>query len=189
MHVHRLQPQHVPLLQASPRALSPALGCVLVAAANGVEAGVVPMDAALHRGLCAPADLQAALAHPGARYGGSSARAAVNSADGLSESPGESRTRLLLSALGVEVRAQVELRDAEGLIGRVDFLVGERVVVEFDGAVKYEGADGREALLREKRREERLRDAGFRVVRVTWGELARPAALLARVRAALARAV
>lgn len=61
-------------------------------------------------------------------------------------------------------------------------------MVEFDGAVKYEGLDGKRALAEEKRREERLRDAGFRIVRVTWDELARPALLLARVRVNLAAA-
>jgi very-short-patch-repair endonuclease len=188
VHVHRLQPHHVPLLEFRPRALPPALACVLVAAASGVEAGVVSMDAALHREACTPKDLEAALAHPGTRYGRPSARAAVARADGLSESPGESRTRLLLSTLGVEVRSQVDIRDATGFIGRVDFLVAGRVVVEFDGAVKYAGADGQEALLREKRREERLRDAGYRVVRITWDELSRPAALLARITAAVALA-
>lgn len=40
--------------------------------------------------------------------------------------------------------------------------------------MKYSGADGRQALVAEKRREDRLRDLGFQVVRVTWAELDRP---------------
>jgi very-short-patch-repair endonuclease len=80
------------------------------------------------------------------------------------------------------------VHDGAGFVGRVDFLVAGRVVVEFDGAVKYEGAEGRAALVREKQREDRLREAGYIVIRVTWSDLDRPAVLMARVRAALARA-
>ena len=80
------------------------------------------------------------------------------------------------------------MSDDEGSIGRVDFLVGDRVVVEFDGAIKYDGLDGKRALMEEKRREERLRDAGFRVVRVTWADLTRPEVLVARIRGYLAAA-
>jgi len=47
-------------------------------------------------------------------------------------------------------------------------------VVEFDGAVKYAGADGRAALVAEKLREDRLRALGYEVVRIVWSDLARP---------------
>jgi acyl dehydratase len=47
------------------------------------------------------------------------------------------------------------------LVGRVDLLVGARVVVEFDRAVKYGGAEWRAALIAEKRREDALRVLGF----------------------------
>ena len=46
--------------------------------------------------------------------------------------------------------------------------------VEFDGAVKYSGADGRQALVDEKHREDELRRLGYRVVRLTWRDLADP---------------
>jgi very-short-patch-repair endonuclease len=74
------------------------------------------------------------------------------------------------------------------LIGRVDFLVGDRVVVEFDGMVKYGGADGREALAAEKRREDRLRTAGYEVVRLTWADLHQPEHVARAIRQAMARA-
>lgn len=188
LHVHRLAADHQHLVTAQPRAVPPAVACLQVAARDGVEAGVVALDGALHERRCGTDDLVAALAHPGLKHGIAHARAAVERADGRAESPGESRTRLVLEALGVEVRSQVDVHDAEGFVGRVDLLVGGRVVVEFDGMVKYGGIEGPYELAREKRREERLRDAGYRVVRVTWAELADPAALLARVRAALAAA-
>ena len=62
----------------------------------------------------------------------------------------------------------MRIHDGSGLIGRVDFVVGERVVVEFDGLVKYEGPQGRSALAREKAREDRLRAAGYLVLRLVW---------------------
>jgi hypothetical protein len=38
------------------------------------------------------------------------------------------------------------------MVARVDLLVGDRVVVEFDGAVKYAGDASGRALFEEKRR-------------------------------------
>ena len=109
--------------------------------------------------------------------------------DPASESVGESRTRLLLSDLGHPVRSQVRLTDAFGtVVARVDLLVGEHVVVEFDGLVKYEGAEGRSALAAEKRREDVVRSLGYEVVRLTWADLSRPRRVDALVRSAIERA-
>lgn len=72
---------------------------------------------------------------------------------------------------------------------RVDLLVDDVVIVEFDGLVKYDGAEGREALAREKLRESALVRLGFEVERVVWSDLANPAALARRIRAARARAL
>jgi very-short-patch-repair endonuclease len=108
-------------------------------------------------------------------------------ADPACESVGETRTRLLLTDHGLPVRSQVEICDeVGGLVGRVDLLVGDRVIVEFDGAVKYEGAEGRAALVAEKRREDALRALGYVVVRVTWADLASPGRLIAQIRRAMA---
>ena len=73
-------------------------------------------------------------------------------------------------------------------MARVDHLVGERVVVEFDGLVKYAGAEGRGALAAEKAREDLLRSLGYEVVRLTGADLDRPQRVDAMVRAALERA-
>jgi very-short-patch-repair endonuclease len=109
--------------------------------------------------------------------------------DPLSESVGETRTRLLLTDLGHAPRSQVRVADAAGtVVARADFLVGSRVIVEFDGLVKYSGQDGREALVAEKRREDALRALGFEIVRLTWADLDNPGRVDALVRAALARA-
>lgn len=163
---------------------------LVTTASFGVTAAVVAADAALHRGLCTLEDIAEAADRltPGLR-GRRRVRTMLVGLDPAAESPGESITRLLLTALGLPVRSQVEVRDPTGwLVGRVDFLVAGRVVVEFDGALKYGGADGREALVAEKRREDRLRALGYAVVRVTWDDLKRPELVRAQVLAALARA-
>lgn len=187
LHVHVATPEQLSAASDRPvRVVSAADACVLTAAASGFEAGVVALDAARHRHLVTPDGLTAAAALPGARYGIGTVRHAIEASDGRCESPGETLTRLVLIAAGLAVRSQVDIEDADGFVGRVDLLVGERVVVEFDGAVKYDGLDGKRELMREKRREERLRDAGYRVVRVTWADLSHPERLVRRVLAQLA---
>jgi hypothetical protein len=114
---------------------------------------------------------------------------AVGFGDGRSESVGESRLRVLLADLGLPAPVlQAEIRDAAGvLVARVDFLLARwGIVIEFDGAVKYAGT-GAEALIAEKRREDRIRDLGYEVVRVVWADLAAPAELVGRIRRAIAR--
>lgn len=168
---------------------STALADALVqhAAANGVLAGVVAMDAAVHAQVTTVDALREALERM-SRSGRRRARRAVDLVDPACESVGESRTRILLRDLEIPFRSQVRIYDGTVLVARVDFLAYARVVVEFDGMVKYEGADGREALAAEKARESRLLDLGFEVVRLTWRELDDPAAVLEKIRAASARA-
>lgn len=81
--------------------------------------------------------------------------------------------------------SQAWIVDNGTAVARVDFLFrAQRTIVEFDGAVKYEGVEGRDALFREKRREDRLRALGYQVVRLTWADLMHPE----RVRTALLEA-
>ena len=71
---------------------------------------------------------------------------------------------------------------------RLGFSDACRVVFgEADGLLKY---TDREVLVREKRREDRLREAGFEVFRFTWAEaLHRPDLLAENARRAFARAL
>lgn len=150
---------------------------------------MVPLDAALHQERCSLDDVTTVV-HAMSPTPRLRDRAEVLTAwaDAASESVGETRTRLMLLDQGFEVRSQVDISDEGGsLVGRVDFLVGGRVVVEFDGAVKYDGADGRAALVAEKRREDALRALGYAVVRLGWADLERPAQAVARIRRALAQ--
>ncbi len=79
---------------------------------------------------------------------------------------------------------QVEVRDERGwLIGSVDFAWPEhRLIVEFDGtgevplACARPGESIEEMVLREKRREDRIREVtGWTVIRITWADLQHPA--------------
>lgn len=146
---------------------------VLQSAERSMRAGLVAADAAIRTGLLSKEDLTAVAERRGCNV---AAFRVARLASGLSESPGESWTRLVLAGLGLHAEQQVEIRDGRGrFVARVDFLLPEqRVIIEFDGAVKYDGAQGREALVREKRREDALRALGYRIVRLTWADLADP---------------
>jgi very-short-patch-repair endonuclease len=162
---------------------------VVTTASVNTEAGVVAADAAVHDGRCTVDELgEAAERLRAGLRGRAKLRRALAGVDGAAESPGESRTRLVLRALGLPVESQVRITDVHGgLVGRVDFLVAGRVVVEFDGAVKYGGQAGSAVLVAEKAREDRLRELGYEVVRVTWDELAHPERIMAKIRPALRR--
>ena len=153
------------------------------------EVGVVLADAALRDRLTAPERLVAAADRHRHWPGSPAARAAVRFADGLSESVGESRLRVLMDNHRLpSPRLQVEIRDEESrLIGRVDFLLGGVLVVEFDGAQKY--GDSAETVIAEKWREDRLRERGYRVARVSWADLDHPLTTATRLRRCLGQEV
>jgi len=166
-----------------------------VARITPFEAGVVVADAALGRD---PLVRDVALKRldtmrdwRGARNAG----AVLAFADGRSESVGESRCRVLFDDVGLPApELQQEFYDEAGrLIGRSDFYFKKhRTIGEFDGKVKYlrsidDGADAGEVVWREKKREDRLRSAGYEVVRTVWADLDHPTRVAARYRAAFAR--
>lgn len=147
------------------------------------------VDQALRHGKAGVEQLNEVLGLFAGRQGIAMAARAVRFGDGRAESVGESRLRVLLADLGLPAPIpQAEIRDAGGcLIARVDFLVDcWRLVIEFDGAVKYGEGDSA-ALVAEKVREDRLRDLGYEVVRVTWSDLAQPAEVIMRIRRAIDR--
>ena len=170
--------------------VTPALAVLGAAMTCGIETGVVAADAALAAGKTTVDELQTWLARLSRHRDVTHARQVVRLADARSESVGETRTRLLLNAIGFWPTPQVEIRDPQGrLVGRVDFLLDrERIIIEFDGLVKYADATGREALAAEKSREDRLRALGYEFVRLTWADLSRPAVVERQLRLAVARA-
>lgn len=190
-HVGEVQPADVVRCGGIPtvRAARAVVECAMTAT---FESGVVLADSALHRGLVTGEDLLATLDLMRTWPGAIAAGRVVSFADGLSESVGESRARVLFARQGLPTpELQREFSEDDGeLIGRVDFLFAEeRTIVEFDGLVKY-GRDGdvaADVVVSEKIREDRLRELGYEVVRITWADLAHPERTAARIRAAFAR--
>lgn len=154
---------------------------------------VVAADAAVRETGVTSEDVLAVIAASSRLTGAPAARRALQRVDGRSESPGETRLRLLLEDGGLPVEAQVRVLDERGrLVGRPDLaLVGDGVLLEFDGLVKYQrllrpDQTPSEAVVEEKRREERLSELGWLVLRFVWADLEDSPALLARVRQAQA---
>lgn len=173
---------HRPL---TPRCLPIAHSVVQAGLLGGPEAFLVPADAAVRRGFVAADQLREAVDRLAGHTGIGPVRATLRLVDGRRESPGESRTAYLLSGLGYDLEPQFEVV-AEGHCFRADFRIkGTKVLVEFDGAVKYADGDGR-TLFDEKRREDALRRAGWVVVRVVWADLSRPDAVRRRIATAVA---
>lgn len=176
---------------------SPARAVVESTALLTVEAAVVSADSALHQSLTDRETLTRTHARlqtwPRIRR----THAVLAFADGGSESPGESRSRYLFACQALPAPTlQVPVHDASGtLVGVTDFgWLGHGLLGEFDGRVKYgrllrEGETAADAVYREKQREDRIRElTGARMVRLTWDDLARPAATAARVRRLLRQA-
>ncbi|MBU6245997.1 MAG: hypothetical protein KGP12_12355 [Actinomycetales bacterium] len=104
-------------------------------------------------------------------------RAAAALVDGRRESALESWSAACFHRWGLPMPDhQAVIRDHRGdQVARVDFLWDDVAVIgEADGAGKYDMAN---SLYEEKRREDRLRSMGFRVIRWGWSDLARPNAL------------
>ncbi|WP_157979719.1 type IV toxin-antitoxin system AbiEi family antitoxin domain-containing protein [Kribbella monticola] len=159
------------------------------ACTTSFEAAVVIADAAVRRSQSGLEEVHSVLDVVEFWPGSPTARAAVAFADGRSESVGESRLRVLMHNQGLPAPLlQVDFSDSTGFVGRVDFYFPEyRTVVEFDGLVKYSSGSA-EALVEEKRREDRLRALGLEVVRVVWSDLTLPGQVGERIRSAFARA-
>ena len=176
-------------------ATTPVRAALETAALLGTERGMVTASSGLRLGLFDPADLarQHELMQ---RWGGArSLHLVTRLADGAYESVGEARTAYLLWRHGIaRPTSQLEVYDAAGqFLGRVDFAwERERLILEFDGRTKYlqhlrPGESPTDAVVREKRREDALREAGWMVIRATWSDLRPSSDLGARVRHQLRR--
>ncbi|HEY2297758.1 MAG TPA: DUF559 domain-containing protein [Jatrophihabitans sp.] len=156
-------------------------------ARHGRRTGLMTAEAALHERLVCREQLlravELARGWPGVRK----ARAIIDFASEDVESALESLTRLLLHDSSVPIpEPQRWVFTAHGWY-RVDGLwAARKVVLECDGLVKYRDHD--DALSLEKKRQEALERAGFRVVRVTWDDVVNnPVETIARILAALRR--
>lgn len=148
-----------------------------IAMAGDFAQGVVVFDRALAKD--ADHDTMAAMldARTGWKNVGT-ARRALACSNRRSESVGESWSRAQMIVAGLPApRLQSSFSTPDGEI-RADFDWDGRVIGEFDGLQKYgrllrPDEEPRDALIREKRREDALRALGIMVIRWTWSTLER----------------
>lgn len=157
--------------------------------------GLVVADWILHEGLATKGQLWDALDRQGDAPYTLRVRAVIAHAEPLTESVGETRSRFEFRAAGLPAPVpQLEIRNAHGrLVARVDFAWPElKVVVEFDGRVKYDellqpGQTMLDVVRAEKRRDRELAALGWTVIRIGWDDLATPGPVMERIRQALSR--
>jgi very-short-patch-repair endonuclease len=147
-----------------------------------IEAAVIA-DAALHARITSLEELSRWVAMNARRHGIRKLRRALTYAEPAAESPMETRLRMILELGGLpRPRAQVPIRDAAGqVVGRPDlYYERERVGIEYDGA------NHRDRMIEDNRRQNLLLNAGVRLMRFTAADvMSRPAAVVAEVRAQL----
>ena len=152
-------------------------------------------DAVLHLELADADALGLACAQASGRRGVQKARAAVAFADERAESVLESLSRVQLRRLGLPKPVlQFEVTLDGRVVATTDFAWPEwGVVGEADGTQKYvdqafDHRTGSEVIRDEKRREGKIRDAGWWITRWDWDLVHRPVAFERRIRAAFAHA-
>jgi hypothetical protein len=194
LHVARCADEDITVIDDVP-VTSVTRTVVDVARTETFEAAVVVADAALFMRLTSAARLRECLARMGSVPGVRGASRVLSFADGLSESVGESRSRVALHRLRLprpDLQVRV-LRGDRSEIGRCDFgWDAYRTLGEFDGKVKYgrllrPGQQPGDAVFDEKRREDELRDYRWQVARWTWSDLDRPVVIGDRIRRAFNR--
>lgn len=193
VHMHAVAAElpvaHVDGIQVT----SPAQTVIDCARILPFEQGVILADSALHRALVTPAELEEALVGVRGCAGARRAAHVVGFADGLSESVGESRSRVMFRQLGLPaMQLQHHIYDEDRTeVARVDFAIPElRIAGEFDGRVKYgqllkPGQTPGEAVFAEKRREDAIRHLRWIVIRWVWEELDTPGVVERRWRQAI----
>ena len=176
---------------------SPARTVLDVAMLYGVEVGVVVADDFIRRKLTDSAELRQL--YDTVKYwpGALILRLVIDLATGKSESVGESLGWLLFRNQRLpRPEQQFEVFHPDGrLAGRTDWAWPERRLFgEFDGVAKYVrylrvGETVADAVLREKRREDLLRElTGWTFIRLVWADLFRAEHTARRVLAAMALA-
>ena len=129
-----------------------------VAQRHSAEEALVVLESALNLRLIKPDEIHEVLGHP--------TRSRIRLAKHLdvSESGSETRVRLFLRRCRVPVRPQVNIRP----IGRVDLLVGERLIIECDGAAFHRSAEQHEI---DRSRDLAARDLGLDTLRLSYRQI------------------
>lgn len=150
-----------------------------VARDHPLDVAVPMLDHALRHGLTTLERIESDLADCVETAGAGQIRTALDLADASRESVAESVCAVRFFEHGIlGFEPQVTIWDSTGaFLGRVDFCHrGAMTIVEVDGLGKYYLGSRvpRVELERERAREEAIRAAGYRVIRLTWKQLFRP---------------
>ncbi|WFE50864.1 type IV toxin-antitoxin system AbiEi family antitoxin domain-containing protein [Micromonospora sp. WMMD1155] len=151
-------------------------------------AAVSVLDSALSRGLLTTECLAVIPSLIQGRRGAVAARGYLAEADGRAQSPLETRSRLRCVDGGVPPDTlQLEVRDDDGyLLGIGDLgWRGPRLIAEADGRDSHSSL---EAVYADRRRQNRLVNAGWTILRFTWQDTLHPAYIPQTVRQAIATA-
>jgi len=144
------------------------------------RAALVVADGAVALGVDRQA-CQELLADAGPIRGVVGARQVLALADDGAESPGETLTRWALLSGGLPVpTTQVPIETHLGTFWADLGWPEWRLVLEYDGRAKYALLTS-DALMREKRRQDAIGEAGWRMIRVTWADLRDPGQVVRRV--------
>lgn len=131
-----------------------------------------------------PADFDAHLAQFPGRWGNNRLRQFLADATAGVMSPAERLAHEIFAKANLTGwKSDVTIRDADGIIARVDILFGtERIVVEIDGR-QFHGSDRFQS---DRTRDNRLQNAGYIVLRFTWQDLTqRPAEMVRQIQRSL----
>ncbi len=164
-------------------ATSPLRTCFDLAARLPLLEAVIALDQALAMGLVELPALEEYVESHARANGSVQARRAVALAEPRSESPMETRLRLLLVLNGLpRPETQAELRTPAGrFVARVDLFYPEPGL-----ALEYDGENHRDRMVDDNRRQNGIQELGVKVLRYTGPDLReRPEAVVAEVRAAL----
>jgi predicted transcriptional regulator of viral defense system len=182
----RLPGQHVRILYGLPVTTATRTVIDLARSLTFME-GVVAVDSALRLGKTMDGGLADALRSCAGWAGADRARRVTNFSSEDAGSVLESCARVVFAEAGLPtpvLQAAIATADAE-FIARVDFCwPAYRAIAEADGMAKYgDPRRARDQIMRDTR----LRDAGYKVVHFTWGELfGTPERVIGRIRAAFA---
>jgi very-short-patch-repair endonuclease len=144
---------------------------------------VVALDMALHRRIVGLAEVRSFHETHRATKGNATLRRAIELAEPLTQSPMETRLRLLLVLAGLpRPRAQVSIQDHLGrFLGRPDFYYSAHKL-----GLEYDGGTHRNNLVDDNRRQNRLLNGGIRLLRFTAADIFQtPDLVIAQVRSAL----
>ena len=173
---------------------SPTRTVLDTASTHPLDVGVVVADNFLNRGLTSPEALRIAYQSMESWPFTLRLHRVLQLANGLSESVGETLSRRMFRTTGLptpELQWKIYWPDGR-LAGRCDFAWPDhRLLCEFDGKAKYlalrkPGETIEQAVLREKRREDQLRElTGWALIRLVWADLDRPRVTADRIRRAM----